>query len=167
MSSASSYQLPLFDLKPVDKPAVVLNIRIAEQRRDAGIEEAIEHADNVITGWSDKAYQILRQFLNTIDSEFMVEQVRQYAAGIEGYEAPSHDRAWGGVVRRAQKAGLVIYVTTRRTSNVNAHRTPAGLWRKAYEAHEFVRLEWRGKTFRCIQLPQSKSGGIWQVAVGD
>jgi hypothetical protein len=129
MRNASPYQLSCFDLQPVEKSAVVLDMKVAEKRRDEGIEEAVAHANGKVTSWSAKAYEIIKDFLLKTHGEFMVEQVREYAYK-RGFETPASARAWGGPIRRASHDGLIVFVRNQKTKNVKAHSTPAAVWRK-------------------------------------
>lgn len=105
-----------------------LNILGAIEKRDAGISLAEDHADAVSAGWAARAYQILLEFIKEYHNPFMVEELRAYAAVVD-FEAPPSNRAWGAVILRAVKNGLVVSAGYNLTSNPKSHRTPARLWR--------------------------------------
>lgn len=106
---------------------VQLDILTAIEERNKGIQTAVDHAGPV---WSEKAYGVLQNFLISQHGEFMAEDVRSYAAVID-FELPPHARAWGGVIMRANKEGIIKQVGFGKTKNVKAHRTPAAIWRRA------------------------------------
>jgi len=97
----------------------------AEYLRDAGIRYAIGHADYHFENWSGRAFEFLKQFIRS-NREFMTEDVRLASKNI--IEEPPSNRAWGGVVVRAARLGLIRRKGFRNVTNANAHCTPATLW---------------------------------------
>jgi hypothetical protein len=97
--------------------------------RDDGIDRAVAHADRVTPKWSQMAYEELRAFLiHTGLHEFTSEHVRDFAEAW-GFVSPPDKRAWGGVMMRAARAGLIR--KTRRftpSMNPNSHKMPKALW---------------------------------------
>lgn len=92
---------------------------------------AEEHANRKISGWSNAAMSYLRSFLSERGFvSFLTEEVREYAKAHGLEDAPSQ-RAWGGVMTRASRAGIIRSMGYGLTTNPTAHRTPATLWRKA------------------------------------
>lgn len=131
MKRHTAYHPSLFDqLPPVEKkPALVLDIKMARQARNEGMEKAVDHADDVEPGWSSRAYKFLLKFLQNHNGNFMGEEVRSYAALMD-FELPPSNRAWGSVIAKAAKEGLIERVGYQQVRNVKAHRTPATLWRQ-------------------------------------
>lgn len=100
--------------------------REASQRyADNGMQRAVDHAEEKVQSWSDIACTFLIQYIKS-GKEFMVEDVRKASAGI--VPEPPSLRAWGGVIRRAAKAGFIYRVGYKKVSNVKAHATPASVW---------------------------------------
>ena len=99
-----------------------------EQLRDEGMQRAIDHADAVNDKWSEKAYTFLLKWLRYQDAEFMTEDVRKASTGLIP-DAP-HDRAWGGIIRKAAMAGLIMKVGYRSVTNPQAHCANASVWQK-------------------------------------
>ena len=96
------------------------------QLRDKGIKQAIDNADDTHERWSEKAYKFLTNWIKT-QYEFMTEDVR--LASEKKIPIPPSNRAWGGVVVRASKAGLITRVGFSNVKNAKAHSTPATVWR--------------------------------------
>ena len=94
--------------------------------RDSGINAALNNADNTHDQWSDRAYGFLLDYIKS-NREFMTEDVR--VASESELPAPPDKRAWGGIVVRAAKAGLIQKIGFSHVKNVKAHRTPATVWR--------------------------------------
>ena len=103
-----------------------LNIFEANRRRDKGIKTAADHAELVEPTWQDKALEMLGKYPR---QEFMAEDVRAWAY-LMGLKPAPHARAWGAVIQRANKEGLIEHIGYGKTANPTAHRTPASLWKK-------------------------------------
>ena len=101
-------------------------MKTGNQLRDEGIERSLSTANSMIENWADKAYDVLVQYIETT-KEFMTEDLRKYS---ESYiEVPHSTRAWGGIMVRACKEGLIERIGFKNVSNPRAHSTPATLWK--------------------------------------
>lgn len=107
-----------------------LDFTAAENSKNAGMLLAEEHANRKISGWSNAATSYLKGFLSIHSEPFLAEEVREYAK-VNGLEDAPSQRAWGGVMTRAARAGIIKNIGFRLTTNPVAHRTPATLWCKA------------------------------------
>jgi hypothetical protein len=95
------------------------------QLRDLGIQQALTHADEVCEKWSEKAFRFLQWYIQH-NKEFMTEDVRVASRVL--VEAPPSERAWGGVIVRACKAGLIRSIGYKHVKNPKAHMTGAAVW---------------------------------------
>lgn len=96
-----------------------------EDLRDEGIQQALTHADETAERWSEIAFDFLKRYM--LDNPvFMAENVREAATGI--VPEPPSKRAWGGILVRAAKEGLISRMGFRNVKNARAHCTPATLW---------------------------------------
>ena len=107
-----------------------LDFTIAEDAKRIGMLLSEDNANLRTPGWSDMAMGFLMDFLDTRTDSFLAEEVRAYASD-RGLDAPPSNRAWGGVMARASRNGLIRSVGFALTSNPLAHNTPATLWEKA------------------------------------
>ena len=109
-----------------DNPLPAPSRKQAQDGANEGMTRAVDHADRVIGGWSDMAYEYLRQFKDS-HKEFLTEDVRIWAE-TQGLEPPPDNRAWGAVINRAVRANLI-----RRVGYGNAktgHMRPMPVWSK-------------------------------------
>jgi hypothetical protein len=95
--------------------------------RDAGMKQAIDHAELNAKHWSEAAYKFLLFYLQDHD-EFMTEDVRNASVGI--VPEPPSLRAWGSIIRRAVVERKIAGAGYRPVTNPLAHRTPANVWRR-------------------------------------
>ncbi len=94
--------------------------------RDEGIATAADHAEADCGGWQDMALRFLERYPK---GEFMTEEIRDFAYS-NGLPLPPHERAWGSVIVKAKKDGLITHAGFRAVRNPAAHKTPASVWRK-------------------------------------
>lgn len=92
--------------------------------RDQGMQQAIEHAEQDAPGWSQRALEMLDAC--PMD-RFMVEDLREWAYA-NGLDRVDNDRAWGSVITKAARLGLVMHNGYRSVKNRKAHATPASVW---------------------------------------
>lgn len=81
--------------------------------------------------WDSIAYDAMILYIGTLNkrNSFMCEDLRAYAERLE-IPAPNDKRAWGKIVTRASREGLIVKIGYAATSNPLAHGTPATVWRK-------------------------------------
>lgn len=112
-----SHQASLFDFKQ------------AEDAKQDGITTAVNHANDTVNKWSNKAYQMFIEYLANINTGFMGEDFRRYAEQ-RGLQDPPSKRAFGGVILRASKEKLITKIGHAQVSNVRAHKAFASIWKK-------------------------------------
>lgn len=100
--------------------------KTGKQLRDEGIKQSTQTADSVYPNWTEEAYEFLVEYALE-HKKFMVEDVRLASNGT--IPIPPSKRAWGGVVVKAAKSGLIEREGFRHVKNEKAHRTPATYWR--------------------------------------
>ena len=79
--------------------------------------------------WADQAYEFLKDYIG-YNAEFKTEDLR--AASELIIPEPSSKRAWGGVIRKAVKAGLIERIGFSYNSSSNA----APFWKVINYQHE-------------------------------
>ena len=104
-----------------------LDLFTASELKNAGIQLAIQHAENKHEGWADEALNHLADFVRTRRTPFMCEEVREYAEKRGLPKSPSN-RAWGSIVQAAKKRQLIKHVGFSQVSNPRAHMANASLW---------------------------------------
>lgn len=105
-----------------------LNISFAIQARDKGIKRAVDHADRVNASWSEKVYNLLKDFVKRYSGPFQFEDFRLSIAGL--IPEPPHKRAFGAIAAKAAREGLIRRVGYAPVKSVNCHRANASVWRR-------------------------------------
>ncbi len=96
-------------------------------RRDIGMAMAIDKADRDREGWSADALEAVRLYAAAHQGEqFLTEAVRQWCVELQFIEPAENERAWGAVMRRAAKDGLVRKVGYAPSHSSNL--SPKTLW---------------------------------------
>ena len=106
-----------------------LELTEGQRRRDDGMARALDHADREVPSWSVQAWGYLLEFLGSVttNQQFMAEEVRHFAEK-RGFELPPDRRAWGGVIVRASKRGMVRRIGYGKHEDPKSHHAPATLW---------------------------------------
>lgn len=96
------------------------------QRKAHGMAQALAHANAASRDWSEQAYAAVAHFAaQRID--FRAEQVRADAEQ-HGLPAAPHNRAWGAVISKAARAGLIRRVRFAPCDNPKAHSCHVSVW---------------------------------------
>lgn len=105
-----------------------LNFEQAAAKRDDGIARAIDHAEAVDSSWPEDAFAALARYCETSTGPFLSEDMRE-AAHNSGLAAPPDRRAWGAIVKRAAREGLIVKAGAEpaRSSNLGLKQ----LWESA------------------------------------
>ena len=107
-----------------------MDLLLGKLLRDTGIYKAITHANKEHEDWYAMAYSALKDYLLMIDGRtFMCEDVREYASNI--LPDPPTNRAWGAIIVRARKDGIIKHCGFNQVSNPRAHRANASMWKRA------------------------------------
>ncbi len=101
-------------------------LRTPRDLADAGMQTAVEHADDIEPGWSERAVEHVREFAH-IRHEFLGEDVRVWAHK-QGLPYPPKACAWGAVMVRASKDRIIARAGYRTTRIPPQHAKPAVLW---------------------------------------
>jgi len=109
-----------------------LNFNKAETAKNVGMMMTESGSkDDVQLGWSTMAFFKLKEFLKYYPKNtFLTERIRVWCYK-NGLHRPSNEKAWGSIVVRAQRDGLIKFAGYEKTTNPLAHRTPAALWSKS------------------------------------
>ena len=101
-------------------------MRSGEQLKIEGMEQAIAHANEVHENWAEQAYKFLLQYIQS-HKTFMTEDVRE--ASINIVPEPPSLRAFGGIIRKAATAGLIVRIGYSTVTNAKAHKCFASVWK--------------------------------------
>jgi hypothetical protein len=101
-----------------------MDILQARFERDAGMQQALEHAEDVTPDWGELAYQFLTTFAMNATGPFISEDVSDAAKLDPTFPPPPTDRAWGPIYRRAARDGWIRQVGTGRSRRRHASICP-------------------------------------------
>ena len=107
-------------------------MNLGEELAIAGGATAAAHADSQSAGWLARATGLAEQFvINHVDlPSFQAIELRSYAEA-QGLTSPPDARAWGHVMRRLKKNGVIESVGTGKSSDPNQHNGFITEWRAA------------------------------------
>lgn len=97
-----------------------------KQQRDYGIQLSLDHAEYRHEGWGEQAFRLLEEFVKT-RSEFMCEDFRTFCE-VKGLTTPPSKRAFGGIILKAARKGLIRQVRFDHVKNPLAHNANAAVW---------------------------------------
>jgi hypothetical protein len=105
------------------------NVSEARQRRDDGMQRAADHADRVHRDWQTMAYEFFTNvFLKHHKGTFMAEDFRASCKGV--VPDPPSLRAFGAIITKARKNGLITRVAIKQVKNPKANCAMANVWHK-------------------------------------
>ncbi len=107
-------------------------MNLGEELAIAGGATAAAHADSQSAGWLARATGLAEQFvINHVDlPSFQAIELRSYAEA-QGLTSPPDARAWGHVMRRLKKNGVIESVGTGKSSGPKQHNGFITEWRAA------------------------------------
>lgn len=106
-----------------------LDLEFSQAARDAGMAQAIDHADQVIPNWRDNAMDLFRTYVNQSPGTFMMEDFRLWVC--DKISDPPSNRAFGAIAKSACRAGLIVQVGFAPVKSVKGHCGIVGVWKKA------------------------------------
>lgn len=97
-----------------------------------GAKRAADHADLVHPSWQDRAFGYLLEYLAAYPSrcEITCESVRKHAEA-KGFAAPPDKRAWGHIMLRGRRAGVLKRLGWTTADDPKVHCNPISLWGRA------------------------------------
>jgi hypothetical protein len=142
----------------------------ARELRDEGMKRAVDHAERETPGWQDQAIGHVRVFAG-LEHEFMCEEARRFAES-RGIAPPPDKRAWGAVMMKCAKLGLIEKVGLGYAKDPKVHMNPASIWRSKARAVTdlFLRQEpmpaWAGRPPRVTAANDAPAVRKFLQAVG-
>lgn len=112
--------------------SIAINPSSGREARNAGMQEALSHAVAVQEDWAEQAYNALQVFIGTRGRKtFMAEDVRAHAYDVLAVPYPPHERAWGAIIAKAARQGLIKRVGIAPVETASSHMANASVWRAA------------------------------------
>lgn len=98
--------------------------------RDAGIALATAKADSIEPSWSDKAHHLMMSFLEHWKFEEFTAEESQLWMIEKGLNHPASSNAWGGVMLRLSKKGIIKKVGITNAKRKTSKARPIVVWQK-------------------------------------
>lgn len=108
---------------------IEFDTRKAEAYRQDGMNRALMNTESKNPQWAAQALDILKRFIASHSEPFMVEDVRAFAYK-QGLQHPERDQAWGAIIRRACKNGLINKIGQGIAKDPTRHRGYTAIWMK-------------------------------------
>lgn len=96
--------------------------------KEAGMKRSLATAERVNPGWGEKCFAWLKVFIADQEGPFKVEAFREWGKNV--IPSPPSLRAFGPIVSRAKKEGLIKHVGYTQVENPKAHRATSSLWQR-------------------------------------
>jgi hypothetical protein len=103
-----------------------IELALARMKGHAAAQAAADHADRVRVQWTATAVAFLRTYVAKHRGAFLAEDVRAASLAWGLPEAPD-GRAWGHVMKRAEREGVIVAVGYSGARSSNG--SPKVLWR--------------------------------------
>jgi hypothetical protein len=107
-------------------------IEEGEALKQKGLQQAVDHANNIIDNWSERIYDLFKEWLSNkpVGFRFMTEDFRMHVECQKKIESPVSKRAYGFICPKAKREGLIECCGLGPVKNSTAHRAFASVWRK-------------------------------------
>lgn len=105
----------------------IARAEVARELRDDGMRRAVDHANHVEPGWQERAIEHVRAFVME-RREFMCEDAREFAEA-RGMSLPPDNRAWGAVMTKCARLGLIVKDRLGYAKDPKVHMRPTSVWR--------------------------------------
>lgn len=107
--------------------AELFDLDLGRSNRDTAMARALAAADNRTVEWASKAFFILEAYAS-FNERFLTEDVRQFAHQDCGLPLPPDGRAWGGIIQRGVREGMLIRDGFAPMKSPNCHANPKSVW---------------------------------------
>lgn len=94
--------------------------------RDKGMAQALAHAEDVVASWGEMAYGYLQSYPQ---ARFITAELREWATE-HGLPLPTTAWAWGSVITRAVRAGLIEQDGFDQHGDATSHKKVVPVWRR-------------------------------------
>ena len=105
-----------------------LDLTLAIERKQAGMQQAADHANAVESEWTGQALGMLTAFAAEVGRPFLIEEARAWAEQ-HGCPLPPTSKAWGPVAKNAERKGRIRKCGAAPANSSN--RSLKHLWRAA------------------------------------
>lgn len=104
------------------------SINFGKTLKEKGMKRSLESAERVNPGWQEKAYWYFKYWIRYQKQPFKMESFREWCKDL--IPEPPSLRAFGAIVRRAKKEGLIKHIDYTQTENPKSHQANCSLWQR-------------------------------------
>ena len=101
-----------------------LSIDFARAERDEAMQRAVDAADGRVPKWSEVAYQYVRLYAQRNRGKQFIGRAITQAAKAYGLESPASEKAWGSVIQRAVREGVLMKIGFAQDPNRHCSPVP-------------------------------------------
>ena len=101
-----------------------LAIDFSRAERNEAMQRAVDAADGRVPKWSDVALEYVRLYAIQHRGERFIGRDVTQAAKAYGLESPANDKAWGAVLMRAAREGVIRKVGYAQDRNRHLSPVP-------------------------------------------
>lgn len=106
-----------------------LNLNLSgKELKLKGMQQAERSANELHKDWSEKAYWHFKYWIRYQSHPFKIETFREWCKDL--VPNPRSLRAFGSIVVRAKKEGLIEHAGYTQVQNAKAHAATASLWQR-------------------------------------
>jgi hypothetical protein len=107
-----------------------LDLAEAWRKAEAGAARAADHAERTREDWNARAMRLLEQFVADLNGRtFLCEDLRIYAYE-NNFDTPPDERAWGHIIIKASRRGLIENVGLAHARDRKVHSNIATIWKR-------------------------------------
>ena len=105
---------------------------VARREAQRGIDQAAEAAERHTPGWQDRALTFVREYAAANQGRFYIGHDIVQASKVTPLPQPMNDKAWGKVIQRAARLGVIV--KDGFAEDQNRHGNPVPRWKSGEAA---------------------------------
>lgn len=104
---------------------------VARREGQRGIDQAADAQDRACHGWSDRAFEFVKQFAEQNRGRSYIGHDIVNASKLSDLPRPENEKAWGRPIQRAARAGVIKKTRRAAAPDPNRHGNLVPEWETA------------------------------------